>query len=359
MTHAAAAPEPTLSGASTAPGSAPLLTRWFGWAMLAALVAFLINMQLTIRGGWPGVVSLFEAPSARAALQLSFYVIGAVLAWVLVRRHRELSLRADGARIARFNAWLIRAAFFSVLFIGLVDAGISFLRVEELLEAVVGEDMTRNLGRANWRGTWVHMPLLALGILMALVTRTLGFTWLTLMIVTAELLIVITRFVFSYEQAFMGDLVRFWYASLFLFASAYTLQHEGHVRVDVFYAGFERRTKGWINAFGSVLLGMTLCWTILIVGLGSRSSIIYAPIRSFETSQSGYGMYVKYLMAGFLAVFAISMLIQFVSYLMFAVADIVDEDSEQPLGHPRDQASEQAAVEMAPPAKHDDSVSVG
>ncbi len=34
-----------------------------------------------------------------------------------------------------------------------------------------------------------------------------------------------------------------------------------------------------------------------------------------EVSQSGYGMYVKYLMVGFLAIFAFSMVIQFTSYL--------------------------------------------
>ena len=75
---------------------------------------------------------------------------------------------------------------------------------------------------------------------MSLRAKTLGFPWLALLIVVAELAIVITRFVFSYEQAFMGDLVRFWYAALFLFASAYTLYEEGHVRVDVFYAGMQR-----------------------------------------------------------------------------------------------------------------------
>jgi len=246
-------------------------------------------------------------------------------ALLLVRSSPDRALRADSARIAAFNAWIVRAAFFGVLFVGLADAALSFVRIEGLLEGLVGEDLTRSLGRSTFRGLYLHVPLLILGMLVALVTRTLGFTWLTLLIVAAELAIVITRFVFSYEQAFMGDLVRFWYAALFLFASAYTLQEEGHVRVDVFYAGFKARTKGWINAIGSVVLGMSLCWTILIVGLGSRSSIVYAPIRSFETSQSGYGMYVKYLMAGFLAVFAVTMLIQFVSYLMSAVADIRDE----------------------------------
>ncbi|MEO1141918.1 MAG: TRAP transporter small permease subunit, partial [Pseudomonadota bacterium] len=155
--------------------------------------------------------------------------------------------------------------------------------------------------------------------------RTLGFTWLTILIVAAELLIVITRFIFSYEQAFMADLVRFWYGALFLFASAYTLLEEGHVRVDVFYAGFKDKTKGLVNAVGSIFLGISVCWTILIIGMGSKTSIINSPVARFEVTQSGFGMYVKYMMAGFLGVFAISMMIQFVSYLLDAVADYREE----------------------------------
>ena len=132
----------------------------------------------------------------------------------------------------------------------------------------------------------------------------------------------------------MGDLVRFWYAALFLFASAYTLVEEGHVRVDVFYAGFTNKTKGFVNAVGTLFMGITLCWTILFVGMGSKASIIYSPLSNFEVSQSGFGLHVKYLMAGFLAVFAVTMLIQFVSYLMEAVADYL----EQP-GHHDHEAS--------------------
>jgi TRAP-type mannitol/chloroaromatic compound transport system permease small subunit len=158
-------------------------------------------------------------------------------------------------------------------------------------------------------------------IVLAAATRTLGFFWLALLIVVAELLIVFSRFVFSYEQAFMSDLVRFWYAALFLFASAYTLVEEGHVRVDVFYASFRTRTKGLVNAVGSLFMGIVFCWTILIVGMGAKNSIINSPIFNFEVTQSTFGMYVKYMMAGFLAIFAISMMVQFTAYLMSAVAD--------------------------------------
>ena len=52
----------------------------------------------------------------------------------------------------------------------------------------------------------------------------------------------------------------------------------------------------------------------------SKASIINSPILSFETTQSGFGLYVKYLMAGFLAVYALSMLVQFTSYFLSNVA---------------------------------------
>ena len=71
----------------------------------------------------------------------------------------------------------------------------------------------------------------------------------------------------------MGDLVRFWYAALFLFASAYTLINDGHVRVDVIYANFSNRKKAFTNIAGSIVLGIPLCWVVLSRGLWTESSI--------------------------------------------------------------------------------------
>ena len=55
---------------------------------------------------------------------------------------------------------------------------------------------------------------------------------------------------------------------------------------------------------------------------GGRGNSINNPLLSFEVSQSGYGMYVNYLMAGFLVVFAVSMMIQFVSYWLFNINEL-------------------------------------
>ncbi|MEM7198451.1 MAG: permease, partial [Pseudomonadota bacterium] len=95
--------------------------------------------------------------------------------------------------------------------------------------------------------------------------------------------------------------------------------------VDIVYAGMKDRTKGIVNALGSLFMGIPLCWSILIVGMSQKTSIINSPVLNFETTQSGFGLYLKYMMAAFLAVFAKSMMIQFTSYLMAAVADMRGE----------------------------------
>ncbi|HSF94300.1 MAG TPA: TRAP transporter small permease subunit [Thermohalobaculum sp.] len=310
------------------------VVRMFGWSVLAAMAAYLINAVLTFWFGLPGAGGLFGwqsygPPGPMMWLQVAIYVLLPLAACLQVLRTPHVALRDDAKRVSDANAFLIRAAFWVVLLVGLSDGVISFLRVEGFLPAIFGDEMAIELGKSDYRGRYVHVPFVILGIILATFTRTLGFTWLALMVVVAELLIVFSRFIFSYEQAFMSDLVRFWYAALFLFASGHTLLEDGHVRVDVFYSNFRRSTQGRVNAVGSILLGISLCWTILIVGMWTKSSIIISPILIFETTQTGFGMYVKYFMAGFIGVFAISMMIQFVSMLFDSVADSRNE----PGGH--------------------------
>lgn len=304
-----------------------LIVRCFGWAMFSLMMAYLINVVLTFWVGLPGVGQIFgwdsnnDGSTTASAMQLALYVAAGLASVFYVVKTTTRELKSDAELLSNINAGFIRAAFWIVFLVGIADAAISFLRVEGLLEMVVGADLATDLGRSEYRGLHVHVPIVVLGIIIATFTRTLGFMWLALLVVLAELIIVFSRFVFSYEQAFMADLVRFWYGALFLFASAYTLLDDGHVRVDLFYASMRRQAKGKVNGWGAILLGIPLCWTILWVGMWSKSSVIVTPILVFEVTQSGFGMYVKYFMAGFLGVFAISMMIQFISQLFTAFDD--------------------------------------
>ncbi|MEE9446981.1 MAG: hypothetical protein V3V09_03425, partial [Arenicellales bacterium] len=210
--------------------------RFIANLLMATLMLFLLHRYLMFWQTWPDLSTSFaqlfnaqedtqaSSPSRWQAMAvvLSYTLIIALAIWQSLGKSSQ-SLMDDSDRYARWSAAIIRFAFWSVFLIGLIDATISFLRIEGFLEPLVGKNLDSKLGQAVFRGQYVHYPLLALSAVIAYFTKGLSFIWLAFLVVIAEFSIVITRFVFSYEQAYMGDLVRFWYAAIFLFSSAYTL----------------------------------------------------------------------------------------------------------------------------------------
>jgi len=309
------------------------IVRIISYSIIAITFAFLINNILTCWFDWPGIKKLYSnyelfgfkklnKPLEGSALtlcylQFLFYIISIASAIFYIFKTPKQSLNKDSEKLASLSAYIIRSAFWAVFILGVVDIIISFLAVERLLEVIFNEKIKFKLISAEFRITYIHFPLIIISMIIGYFTRTTGFIWLAVLVVFGEFSIVLSRFIFSYEQAFQGDLVRFWYAALFLFASAYALINEGHVRVDVLYTGFSESKKAWTNTIGSSILGIPLCLCIIFLGMSSKASIINSPLLSFEVTQQGSsGLYLKYLMAAYLAIFAVSMLIQFTSYFM-------------------------------------------
>ena len=310
-----------------------LVIRVFSYSILAMTFVFLMNNVLTVWFDWPGVKNLFshygffgfkklskplsDSVLNFAFLQLFFYLISIFLAIFYVNRSIKQTLTADSEILNKITAYIIRSSFWAVLIVGIADLIISFMVVEKLVEPLFGEYLKNKLAIPAFRISFIHFPLILLSFVVGYFTRSVGFIWLAVLVVASEFFIVLSRFIFEYEQAFQGDLVRFWYSALYLFASAYALIHEGHVRVDVLYTGFSERKKAWTNSIGSLILGIPLCLIVLFLGMGGKASIINGPVISFEITQQGSnGLYLLYLMAVYLAVFAVSMLIQFTSYFM-------------------------------------------
>ena len=310
-----------------------ILIRIFSYSILALTFIFLINNVLTVWFDWPGVKKLFShyelfgfkklnkplegLAMSLSYIQLLFYFLSFVAVIMFVLKSLNQTLQTDSEILKKITAYVIRSSFWAVLIVGVVDFLISFMVVEKLVEPIFGEQVKINLVKPAFRITYIHFPLILASFIIGYFNKSVGFIWLAVLVVGSEFLIVISRFIFQYEQAFQGDLVRFWYAALYLFASAYALIHEGHVRVDVLYANFSERKKAWTNAIGSLILGIPLCLIVIFLGMGGKASIINGPVISFEITQQGSnGLYLLYLMAVYLAVFAVSMLTQFTSYFM-------------------------------------------
>ena len=317
--------------------------RILSYSVLAFTLAFLINNILTVWVDWPGVKKIFShyelfgfkqkalqgSELNYGYLQIGIYLICIAGVILYVFKTYSQTLEHDSEILSKFSAYLVRSSFWAVFLVGVADFIISFMVVERLWEAIFSPEVKAFMVKAPERITFIHFPIILGSFIIGYFTKSVGFIWLAVLVVLSEFVIVLSRFIFSYEQAFQGDLVRFWYAALYLFASAYALIHEGHVRVDVLYSSFSERKKAWTNSIGSALLGVPLCLIVIFYGLNGKASIINGPVVAFEVTQQGSnGLYLLYLMAVYLAVFAVTMLLQFTSYFMSSSHKLLQDEQE-------------------------------
>ncbi|HHJ36039.1 MAG TPA: TRAP transporter small permease subunit [Gammaproteobacteria bacterium] len=79
-------------------------------------------------------------------------------------------------------------------------------------------------------------------------------SWLSLFLVLVTFTVVVLRYAFDSGSIALQETTTYLHASVFLIGMAYTLQQDAHVRVDIFYAGFSRQKKAWVDLVGAVFL---------------------------------------------------------------------------------------------------------
>lgn len=83
--------------------------------------------------------------------------------------------------------------------------------------------------------------------------------WLTLLMVLITFLVVILRYALNMGWIAMQESITYLYALVFLLGTAYTLKHNGHVRVDIFYRTMGPKAKALVNLCGILLLLLPTC----------------------------------------------------------------------------------------------------
>lgn len=83
--------------------------------------------------------------------------------------------------------------------------------------------------------------------------------WLTFFMALATTAVVISRTFFSEGSVALQESVTYMHALVLMVAAAYTLQKDGHVRVDIFYRRYSPLQKAWTNALGTLLLLLPFC----------------------------------------------------------------------------------------------------
>ncbi|MGI9298261.1 MAG: TRAP transporter small permease subunit [Gammaproteobacteria bacterium] len=111
---------------------------------------------------------------------------------------------------------------------------------------------------------------------------------------------------FRAGRIWASELVVYMHAFLFMLAAAYTLRHDGHVRIDVFYGRFSARGRAWINLAGAVFLLLPTCAVIAAYSL----PYIAASWAVLEHSPEGGGLPAVFLLKTVIALFAATMILE-------------------------------------------------
>lgn len=83
--------------------------------------------------------------------------------------------------------------------------------------------------------------------------------WLSLLMVVVMTVVVVLRHGFGIGWIAMQESVVYMHAMLFMLGTAYTLHHDEHVRVDVFYQKFSSKTRAWIDLLGTLVILLPVC----------------------------------------------------------------------------------------------------
>ena len=116
--------------------------------------------------------------------------------------------------------------------------------------------------------------------------------WLTLFIVMLTFIVVILRYIFDIGSIAMQESISYLHAFVFMLGAAYTLKHDSHVRVDVFYRNMTPVKKAWVDLLGTLLLLFPVC---LFIFFSSWDYVLTSWSQLEESGEAGGLAYVYIL----------------------------------------------------------------
>ncbi|NVK41255.1 MAG: TRAP transporter small permease subunit [Oceanospirillaceae bacterium] len=136
-------------------------------------------------------------------------------------------------------------------------------------------------------------------------------SWLTLFMVLVTFVIVVMRYLFNVGNIALQESVIYMHSFVFLLGAAYTLKHDGHVRVDIFYRPLSERGKAWINLFGTLLLLLPVSIFILVISW----EYVSTSWALMEGSQEAGGLPFRYILKSSMIAMPIMMILQGIAEL--------------------------------------------
>ncbi|WP_313285146.1 TRAP transporter small permease subunit [Stutzerimonas kunmingensis] len=159
-------------------------------------------------------------------------------------------------------------------------------------------------------------PLLRVAGLIDAFNMRLGqlCAWITLFLVIGTAVVVVLRYGFGIGAIALQEAVMYGHALVFMGAAAWTLQRNGHVRVDIFYQKFSSRRQIVVDGLGHLLFLLPVC---LFLGWNSWDYVTSSWATHEGSNESG-GLKFVYLQKSIILLLVGSLALQGLSDLIKA-----------------------------------------
>ncbi|MCU7891052.1 MAG: TRAP transporter small permease subunit [Candidatus Thiodiazotropha sp. (ex Ustalcina ferruginea)] len=144
-------------------------------------------------------------------------------------------------------------------------------------------------------------------------------SWLSLFMVLVTFTVVVLRYVFDLGWIWVQESVTFMHGALFLIGAAYTLKHEGHVRVDIFYQRRSSKGRAWVDLFGTLFLLLPVCLFIFTISW----DYVAQSWSLQEGSREAGGLDGVYLFKSLILIMAGLMLLQGMTMIIRSLSQIL------------------------------------
>lgn len=146
-------------------------------------------------------------------------------------------------------------------------------------------------------------------------------SWLNVALILLICLDVLFRYLFSFSKNWIIELEWHMFALIFLLGSAYALQMEKHVRVDVFYQRFSERKKAIVNLIGTVIFLLPWCYLVITTSYKFFANSWYIK----EGSAQPGGLPARYVIKGMIVVGFVLLIIQGISLIVKYINELKSE----------------------------------
>ncbi len=153
--------------------------------------------------------------------------------------------------------------------------------------------------------------------------------WLALAMAGVQFVVVLMRYVFGTSEIWLQESILYMHSLLFMLGAGYTLLHNGHVRIDIFYRDAPPERKALTDLAGVFLFLIPVLVALFYIAW----PYVTASWAVLEGSRETSGIQAVYLLKTLIPVFAVLLLLQGISMAVHAVAVLMGLEAtklEQP-----------------------------